>query len=272
MSRGYNVRRKAKRQQARAATKAPQRERSARSFGPAVFLPIIAIIAILLVTAIVGLSGGADTKNRKQVSQEVTALLAGIPQNGSILGAPKARVTLKIFADLECPTVKTFVQLYLPTIIDVWVRSGGVNLEYSPLKTDTGDEREFFKQETATLAAGEQGKLWNFALTFVHEQGQKGTGYATPSFLNNIASQVPGLELARWRHDSKDPLLFRPVALSVHSAHVQKIRYTPSFVLVGPEIMASTEKELVATLEKDITALQAEAPIDIPTLLANGTT
>jgi len=146
------------------------------------------------------------------------------------------------------------------------VRTGTVKLEYRSLKTDTVDERIFFDQEEAALAAGRQSRMWNFALTFVRQQGPHFTEYANDAFLTHIASQVPELSMRRWNRDRKDISLFKPIALSVHSAHAQGLRYTPSFVTVGYTDTASVQEELIASLEKDIQALSAEASGDVPIL------
>jgi protein-disulfide isomerase len=228
-------------------------------------VPVLAIVAILVATAIVGFGAGGSP-SQKQIDQEVTALLAGIPQQGTTLGSQDAPVTLRMFADLECPTVKRFVESYLPSILSDWVRTGTVKLEYRSLKTDTVDEDIFFSQEEAARAAGRQNRMWNFALTFVRQQGQHFTEYANDAFLAHIASQVPELSMGQWNRDRKDISLFKPIALSVHSAHAQGLRYTPSFVAAGNVDTASVQEELIASLEKDIQALSTEASGDVPIL------
>ena len=265
MSRGYDARRKAKRQQARAAAEPPKPQSPKDSRRPVILLPMLAIAAILVATAIVGL--GADSgSSRKQVDREVAALLAGIPQDGTTLGSPNAPVTLQVFADLECPTVKRFAESYLPSIISDWVRTGTVKLEYRSLQTDTIDEGIFFRQEEAARAAGRQNRMWNFALTFVRQQGQHFTEYANDAFLVHIASQVPELNMGRWNRDRKDPSLFEPVALSVHSAHVRGLRSTPSFVMAGSADTAATQDEIKTSLERDLRILNTESSGDVPIL------
>lgn len=265
MSRGYNARRKAKRQQARAAAEPPQRQSPKDSRRPVILLPALAIAAILVATAILGFGAGGSP-SQKQIDQEVTALLAGIPQQGTTLGSQDAPVTLQMFADLECPTVQRFVESYLPSILSDWVRTGTVKLEYRSLKTDTVDEDIFFSQEEAARAAGRQNRMWNFALTFVRQQGEHFTEYANDAFLVRIASQVPALSMGRWNRDRRDISLFKPIALNIHSAHGRGLRYTPSFVTVAHADTGSVQEELIASLEKDIQALKAEASGDVPIL------
>ncbi len=263
MSRGYDARRKARRQQARAAAEPPARQSPTGSRLPVVLLPVLVIGAILVATAIVGLSAG-NSPGRRQIDQEVTGLLAGIPQHGPILGSPSAPVTLQMFADLECPTVKRFVESYLPSIIGDWVRTGTVKLEYRSLETDTGNESTFFRQEEAALAAGRQSRMWNFVLTFVRQQGQHFTEYANDAFLAHIASQVPDLSMGRWNQDRKDVSLFKPINLSANSAYSQGFRSTPSFHMVGDT--ASIQDEVAASLEEDIQALNSETSGDFASL------
>lgn len=262
MSRGYDARRKAKRQRARVAAELSQRQSLLGSQRPLVLLPILAVVAILVATAILGFD--VDSSPSRQIDQEVAAMLAGIPQRGATLGSPDAPITLQMFADLECPTVKRFVESYLPSIIDTWVRTGAMKIKYRSLKTDTINDQTFFDQEEAALAAGDQNRMWNFALTFVRQQGEHFTDYATDTFLSRIASQVPELSMERWNQDRKGPPLFRTVALGIHSAHAQGMRYTPSFAISGTR--SSTRDDVEFSLETTIQALRREDFEDSPIL------
>jgi protein-disulfide isomerase len=271
VSRGYNAKRKAKRRQERIVAKPEPRTR--RRWLPRRSAPLLPVLVIASILAVVGVLGFGSSKgvSKQQIEQEVTELLSGIPQRGTAIGSPKAPVTLWIYADVQCPTVRLFVENYLPSFIDSWVRTGAVRIAYRSLETDTLDENEFFRQEIAALAAGRQDRMWNFLLTFVRQQGQARTGYATSGFLNDIASQVPGLGLARWHRDRDDALLSRRVALGVQSGHTNNLRYTPSF-LIGfskGEVersagRASITKDVVASLGRDITSLREEASEDFP--------
>jgi hypothetical protein len=220
--------------------------------------------------------GSSNEVSQKQTRKEVTALLAGIPQKGATLGSPRAPITLRVFADLECPTVRRFVVSYLPSIVATWVRTGEMKLEYRSLQTDTQDEHLFFEQETAALAAGRQGKMWDFLTTFVHDQKQASAEYATEEFISEISSQVPGLNRAQWRRDRKDPLLSRQVALGVYSAHTRNLYSTPSLLLGfssskvdrpnGSGNPTSLRRKIEFSLRGDIESLREKATRDVPTL------
>jgi protein-disulfide isomerase len=275
MSRAYNARRKARRQAQAAAERA--RSGRPRALWPRLtaLVPALLIAAVFAAVAVLGV-GSSTGGSREQVREEVSALLAGLPQDGRALGSPKAPITLWMFADLECPTVKRFVEAYLPSIVETWVRNGTMKIEYRSLQTDTFNERTFFEQEMAALAAGRQDKMWNFLLTFLHQQGQEDTDYVTDEFIVDIASQVPGLGLRPWHRDREDALLSRQVALGVHTAHVNGMRSTPSFVIslasgqIGgsedPDDVAGTKEEIESALRKVIHGLDEENLGDVPTL------
>lgn len=235
-------------------------------------VPVLVIVAILAVVAVLGF-GTSDSVGKKQIEREVTALLSGIPQSGAVLGSPRAPVTVSIYGDMECPTVKLFVEKYLPSIVETWVRPGDLRLHYRSLETDTADEEVFFKQEIAALAAGKQDKMWNFLLTFVRQQGRVRTDYVTEEFLADIASQTPELGLAKWRRDRGDALLSKQVALGVYFGHANELRYTPSF-LIGftegkvnrrPE-RESIEKGIESAIRRSLASLGEETRADFPTI------
>jgi protein-disulfide isomerase len=266
VSRSYNARRKAKRQQARIEREDAAGARRWHPPRAITAIPALLIAAILATVGVLGFGSTSGVVDNAEIQQRVNGLLAGIPQQGPTLGSPKAPITLWVYADLECPTVKRFVTAFLPSIIRNWVRDGTVKLEYRSLRTDTYDEQIFFEQEAAALAAGRQNKMWNYALTFIHEQGETQTHYATDEFLADIASQVPGLSQTRWQHDRKDSLLSRRVARQLHFASTRELQYTPSFSLAFNGATGSVREEVKASLSATVSALVNEASGDVPTL------
>ncbi len=95
----------------------------------------------------------ADGQQRNTPAvKEVTALLDGIPQKGNVLGSPTAPATLVYFGDLECPICKEFTLGALPTLIQKYVRTGKLKIEYRNLRD--GDARTGNVQNTADRSAG----------------------------------------------------------------------------------------------------------------------
>jgi hypothetical protein len=137
----------------------------------------------------------------RRIDREVSALLAGIPQRERSLGSPTAPVTLQVFLDLKDPDSRNWFLTKLPGIIHNQVRTGALKLEYRAYKTNTFKPQTFVKEQTAALAAGSQNKLWNYIDTFYHEQRSEFLGYVTEPYLQNIARQIPALNLTQWHTD-----------------------------------------------------------------------
>jgi protein-disulfide isomerase len=161
----------------------------------------------------------------------VNSTVGGIPQNGITLGNPNAPVTLQYFADLECPVCKSFTLGALPSIIQNWVRTGKLKIEFRNMDTATREPEVFRSQQIAALAAGKQNKLWQFTELFYHEQQEEGSGYVTEQFLQNMAQQVPGLNLAQWTAARNDPTLASQITSDAQLVSASGFTGTPSFLI-----------------------------------------
>jgi protein-disulfide isomerase len=244
--------RKQRREQARAQRKELEDAEAARAvrrtrltqLGIVVAVVVVAIVVILIATG-----GGkgtgpvkANTPKATETVNNVNSLLAGIPQSGTVLGSPTAKVTLQYFADLECPICKDFTLGALPKLIQQWVRTGKLRIEYRNLETATREPEVFRSQQVAALAAGKQNTLWQFVELFYHEQGEEGSGYVTEQYLQNLAQQVSGLNLAQWTAARSDPALTSQVATDAQLASAQGFTGTPAF-LIGKTGGASQKLE-----------------------------
>ncbi len=166
-------------------------------------------------------------------SHAIETLLADIPQSANGLGAPAAPVTLEYFGDLECPFCKQFSLEVLPSIIQRFVPTGDLRIEYHALQTATREPEAFVAQQVAALSAGRQDRAWYFIEIFYREQGEEGSGYVTETYLEGIARQVPDLDLSQWLRDRSDPELAQEIAADEQSAEEHGLAGTPSF-LIGP--------------------------------------
>jgi protein-disulfide isomerase len=140
-------------------------------------------------------------------------------------------VTLQYFGDLECPICKAFTLGALPSVIQQWVRTGKVKIQYRSMQTATREPETFKNQQVAALAAGKQNKMWHFLELFYHQQGEEGSGYVTESYLQNLAAQVPGLNLTKWASDRNNPELANTVATDQQAANNEGFTGTPSFLI-----------------------------------------
>jgi protein-disulfide isomerase len=209
------------------------RRRRIKWLGSVVVVIVSAIVAVLIASG----QSSAPAKVAPQgaqaraVTAAVTALLAGIPQDGNVLGRPTAPVTLQYFGDLECPVCRSFTTQALPSIIRRWVRGGELKIEYRSLQTATREPEVFASQQVAALAAGRQSRMWNFLETFYAEQGQEDSGYVTESFIQGVATQVPGLDLPHWSAARADNALGQAVASDAQTAANDGLDGTPAFLI-----------------------------------------
>jgi protein-disulfide isomerase len=204
-------------------------------------LSLLLSLALLIAVIVVAASSGSSTAKR-QISREpdatrrTYALLAGIPQHGSVLGYRKAPVTLQFFGDLQCKESRQVMLGALPFLIRRWVRAGKLQIRFRSRETDTkgaGGWFEFREQQVAALAAGMQDKLWHFIDVFYRDQGPEYTGYVDEAFLDQIAEQA-GLDMERWEEDREPPEDWVPqIEVGEALAKAKGLRSTPSF-LIGP--------------------------------------
>jgi protein-disulfide isomerase len=164
-------------------------------------------------------------------NEQVSRLLADIGQSANALGDPAAPITLEYFGDLQCPFCRDFSLGVLPSIIQRWVRTGTLRVEYRALETATGDPDVFVAQQVAVLAAGKQAKAWDFVETFYDKQGEENSGYVTDSYLHDIASQIADLNLEQWAGDRSDPELISEIASDEQAAQNAGVSGTPSFLI-----------------------------------------
>jgi protein-disulfide isomerase len=188
------------------------------------------VLAIVLVLIVVNSSGGSGgDASDIQGAKEVDAALAGIPQDGLVLGDPKAPVELVEFGDLQCPVCAGYAKEILPPIIENQVKKGEVKIDFRNL-TIIGEES--IPAGAAALAAGEQGRGWNYLDLFYENQGEERSGYVTDEFMEAVAKAAGVMDLAKWNQDRKK--MTQQVEETTTEAAKLGYDATPSFALKGP--------------------------------------
>jgi protein-disulfide isomerase len=195
-------------------------------------LSLVVAVIVALVILLPGSRGRGDPyprAARPRLHRQVAALFAGIPQHGATLGDPTAPVTLQVFVDLEDHNDGTsWFDEMLPPMLKQFVRTNVVRLEFRSFKTDTLNPIPFVMQQTAAMAAGSQNLLWNYAATFMNEQGTEFTSYVNEEFLRGIAKQIPGLRLAKWER-SRNAAMEKIVVANDSAAREAGFHDTPAF-------------------------------------------
>jgi protein-disulfide isomerase len=229
----------------RAAREARQRELTAtqtrrkRMYSLGALLAGV-VVALIVVIVAGGSSSPTHSTDSKTAKATVAALLKGIPQNGNTLGNASAPVTVTEYGDLVCPICQEFAFGAAQQLIKNEVRAGKVKLVYRGLETasSTANGGEYVASQVAARAAGLQHRAWQYILLWYYEQGDETTPYVTNAFMQNIAAQVPGLNLTKWQTDRNSATLANDVTADAHAAAAAGLDnppQTPSITFDGPK-------------------------------------
>jgi protein-disulfide isomerase len=156
-----------------------------------------------------------------------------------VLGDPRAPVELIEFGDLQCPVCAGYAKEILPPIIENQVKNGQVKLDFRNLVI-IGEES--VPAGAATLAAGQQGRGWNYLEIFYRNQGAERSGYVTDEFMEAVAKAAGVKDLDKWNQDREK--LTSAVEKTTAEAGQLGYEATPSFAVKGP---GSKELDLLGT-------------------------
>lgn len=249
MATGPQQKRKELREKRLAAEKAAKggdrRQNMFKIISGAVFLAVIAIVVVVVINA-----GGSDEPTKS--SNDVDKLLAGIPQDGMVLGEPGAKVTLVEFGDLQCPSCKQASETLTPDVISGPVKDGTASFEFQNWAILGEDSVTAAK---AALAASLQGRYWQFIENFYADQGFENSGYVTDDFLQNIAEKAGVPDIDKWQEDRKDPKWEQQLLDTDNQATKLGLSGTPSFAIRDSAgnldvVSANTSDDLIKAINQ----------------------
>ena len=175
----------------------------------------------------------ATQKVDKTEAHQHRVAVHGHAQSDVTLGNPEAKVTIYEFADLQCPFCKQYSQEVFPQLVQKYVKPGKVKMVWRNL-TFIGPDS--VTAARAAAAAGAQNKLWDFQDLFYKNQGTENTGYVTDKFIEDIAGQIPGLDVDKLKADMSAPLVEQQLGTAQNQAQEFGINSTPSFLIqIGDE-------------------------------------
>ena len=190
--------------------------------------------AALIVGSIVLTSGGDNGSSSGTTAATASgkpaavALVAGIPQKGTVLGSPSAPVRMLQYEDLQCPICKQYTDDALPAIVNEYVRPGRLRLDFRGLAFLGPDS---LKAMRIALAAGKQDKLWEVVGLFYANQGDENSGWVTDAKVDEILAQVPGLDAAKVKRDAQSAAITEELKQVSAEASQNGVRGTPSFFI-----------------------------------------
>jgi protein-disulfide isomerase len=211
----------------RQAAAAAKRRRRLRQLGAAGLLAAIVVVVAIVVSSNHASPGPPKDGQGAAGGKLATAEFGGIAQNGDVLGKPNAPHTLVEYGDLVCPACKAYSDQIVPTVVQDYVRTGKLRLQFEPFR---------FVRPWSQLAAqygwaaAEQDKMFQFAKVWYTNQGDESTDYVNDAFARKIAAAVPGLNVGRLIRDSRSAKVKAEAAATLRQFDARGLDQTPSFV------------------------------------------
>jgi len=221
-----------------------------------------ALAVIVGVVLAVTLSGGGSSSSANVPAvgslsgalpgaADVNRLFKGIPQDGNTLGSPSAPVTLVEYVDLQCPYCRDFETTVFPSIVKSYVRTGKLKVDQRILAFLGPDS---VSGRNAALAAGLQGKQFDYSELLYFNQGTENTGWLDQSMIDKTAASIPGLQVPMLLSSAKTGAVEVKANAVDAQAKADNVSSTPT-LLVGRT--GSTPKEVALTSPSDVRTLKA---------------
>jgi protein-disulfide isomerase len=194
----------------------------------------------------------ADAKARKPATTkapEPDKRYAIVPGDRPSLGPKDAPVVVVEFVDFQCPYCRKAWQESLVPLRQRFPKDVRLAIVHLPLEIHTAARGA----AEAAVAAGRQGKFWDFHDRLFSREGSLGR-----SVFVEIAREI-GLDVDRFQKDLDNPEVAEIVAKDVQLARRVGVRATPGFFINGKfypgfqqskAMAAIVEKELELAMEK----------------------
>jgi protein-disulfide isomerase len=218
-----------------------------------------AAVAVIVALIVISQSGGDDdgggggTPSNIQGAQQVSAELSGIQQSGSVLGDASAPVTVTEYGDPQCSSCKFFSERVAPDLISSEVKTGNVKYDFLPFLIIGPDSQPAMR---AVLAAGDQGRFWNYLQLFYLNQGGENSGYVTDDFLTSLARGAGVPDVDKWNTDRNASKWDATIQQGSTQAESFGFNGTPSIVVQGPNGQKAIGGSTIPTLEQIQAAIQ----------------
>jgi len=198
----------------------------------------VAVVLILLDTRERDDAVGTTVDASNGLRAPAAAIDGDLTRQGRTLGDPAAPVLVVEYADYQCSFCQAFGLNGLPKLLDDYVATGMVRLEYRHLVVIGGDDPdgESYRAAEAAECAGDQGKFWELHELLVANSLGEYQGSFTPERLKAIAGLVDGLDQTAFGSCVDARTHRAEVARLSAEAKQAGLRSTPTFVVNGATV------------------------------------
>lgn len=226
----------------------------------------IAAALLVLVAGVVGvgvaaqqpadqgaMSPGSSSSNPAEAGGEPEFDLSRrIEGDPTAIGAVDAPVVLVEYADFRCPFCGVYARDTMPQLIDEYVESGQVRMEWRDMPV-FGEES--LEAAVAARAAGEQGLFWEFSEAVFADAPERGHVALPPERVREIAEQIGVPDMAAFEADLTNPELRERVNADFAEGRSIGITGTPTFLvndtpLSGAQPLAAFQAAIEAELDQ----------------------
>jgi protein-disulfide isomerase len=218
-------------------------------------LIVLGLIGAVLGTIVVGIALQKPDDDPIEITGAgaVQRLVGGIEQEGAVLGDADAPVTVEVFNDLQCPGCAGYQLDVITPLIEGPVRAGDVKLVFHHFSFSA---RRTTLSAYAAVAAGEQGRQWQYLQLFYINQDEARERGVTDELLERIASAVLELDLEQWQGDRESDEVADLVTADADLAAQRKLPAQPAVVVTGPtQTRELVESPSLAEIEGAIEAV-----------------
>ncbi len=170
--------------------------------------------------------------------------------DGFALGKTGAKLTLAVFEDFQCPFCLRYSALFEPAIVDDYVRTGKVRLEFHQYPIIG---QESLQAAVASWCAGQQNRFWQYHKKLYMIQAEAGqlaqekveVGRFSEANLRAYAVAV-GLAAGQFDACYVSEGALEAVRADIRQAQALGLRGTPSFVLNGKPLASGSPATVAA--------------------------
>lgn len=219
------------------------------------------ILSAVAIVAVLGVGFAAQTGTAQQGSTTGDASEQGsdeptfdmsrrIDGDPTALGDADAPVVLVEYSDYRCPFCAVFARDTLPVLVDEYVESGQIRIEWRDL---TVFGQESVDAAVAGRAAGAQGLFWEFNEATFRDAPERAHLELPRERLLQIGRDIGVPDMARFESDLDDPALLQSVTADTDEARSFGASGTPLFLVNDTPISGAQPVEVFRqTIDREL--------------------
>jgi protein-disulfide isomerase len=225
---------------------------------------VLGVAVLLLFVGIFAYQGGKSQQaasagqgeqagqSAQQGSEGELDMSRRIADDPTALGAVDAPVVMVEYSDYRCPFCGLFARDTLPALVEKYVDSGDLRIEWRDLPV-FGEES--MEAALAGRAAGEQGKFWEFNKAVYAAAPERGHADLNRERLIGFAEQAGVPDMKKFEADLDSKQLREAVVKDAQEAASLGATGTPTFLVndtpfVGAQPLEAFEKAIDAELNE----------------------